>query len=187
MLNKKEFENLFKELKEREKKHDEVLVVSREIIRDCANCIKDIHLGQLNLVKKQVSSIKLKLSKANKEYDYFENNLFTATQEYVEVALLYSILSQNKIPTHKELDVDSVSWLNGLADCTGELRRQFLIALINDQTSKAKKIFGILEEIYEELMTVKFGQSIVGPLKHKQDVLRNVVESCRSELVKYSY
>ncbi len=186
MIDKKVFEEISRELKEREKKHDEVLVVSREIVRDCANAIKDIHLGKLNSVKIQVESIKSKLSKANKEYDYFENNLFTATQEYVEVALLYSILKDNKILTPKQLAVDSSEWLNGLADCTGELRRQFLINLINSDVKKAKQIFNVLEEIYEELSTIKFGQSLVGPLKHKQDVLRSVVESCRSELVKYS-
>ncbi|VVB71132.1 Translin family protein [uncultured archaeon] len=186
MIDRKIFSKIISELTEKEKKHDQVLIISREIIRDCANAIKDIHLGKLNSVEGQVKRIKEKLLKTRKQYADFESNLFTANQEYAEVALLYSILKKEKISSPKNLGVDSITWLNGLADCTGELRRQFLIALIDGQKSKAKHIFSVLEEIYEELMTVKFGQSLVGPLKHKQDVLRSVVESCRSELVKYS-
>ena len=42
-----------------------------------------------------------------------------------------------------------------------------------------------MNEIYDHLMVLKYSGSLVGPLKHKQDMVRGQVEHARSEMLRH--
>ena len=59
----------------------------------------------------------------------FSGMISTALQEYVEIKCLLALLEEQPLPSPRELGVEGIAFLNGLADCVGELRRALQIAL----------------------------------------------------------
>lgn len=167
-----------------EKRQDKVLLLSREIIRDCANSIKCIHSRELKEAEKILLKLGSKIREL-KKYDAGLENVSQQTyQEYVEVMSLYSVLKQKEIPGYKELGVPPVSYLNGLADLIGELRREIQVSLKEGNRDRAEYFFNCMNEVYENLIVIKYASSIVGGLRRKLDVGRIQIEQARSELLK---
>lgn len=175
---------IIKELTEKEKRQDALLQKTREIVRECARAIKCIHLSDLKECKKIVMRLDGEVRELQKIGADFEGITQTALQEYVEVKCLLAFIERRELPSHRELGVPGVVFLNGLADCVGELRRQIQIALRAGNARDAEHFFDAMNEVYDELMTIKFSGSLVGALKRKQDVLRTQIEQARSEILR---
>ncbi|MBI3587883.1 hypothetical protein HY995_04055 [Candidatus Micrarchaeota archaeon] len=177
-------EFIVKEFAEKEKRQDEVLQLSRQIIRESASAIKDIHTGNIAGAKEGLTRIG-GLAAHMREIDHgLENISFQCYQEFVEISSLLAVYEHREFPTHEELKVTPVAYLNGLADCSGELRRALQNSLLAGKKKQAEYYFGKMNELYDNLMLVKFSSSLVGPLKHKQDVLRGQLEAARSEMLR---
>jgi len=173
-------------MSEREKRQDEVLRLQREVIRDCALAIRHLHTGQIKDAEKVAGDAEKKLDKVRKLDSDLKRNSAQCFQEFVEVKSLLALVQRKPVPSMEELDVDAVAYLNGLADTSGELRRAMQIALGDGKRKEAQYYFDCLSELYDNLMLVKFSSSLVGPLKHKQDVVRSQVEQARSEMLRSS-
>ncbi|MEM4254854.1 MAG: hypothetical protein QXR53_00795 [Candidatus Norongarragalinales archaeon] len=175
--------SIAKKLDEMEKRQDSVLMLSREIVRDCANAIKHLHTGALPEAKKLIAQIDAKAKKLSEIKDGFEGSAAIAFQEYVEVKSLIAILEEKPLPDFQALGIDHRQFLSGLADVVGELHRAMLIALRNKDRKKAEYLFDCMESIYDNLMVLKYSSSLVGSLKPKQDSIRGQVEKARGELL----
>ncbi len=181
----KTIEEIVEELKVLEKKQDEALSASRQIIRDCANAIKHLHTGELAQARKAAKELETKImelkGKVGGEFSGITHPIY---QEYTEIMALLAVHERKHLPTYRQLGVPAVSYLNGLADAVGELRRALQIALKNGDEKAAEYFYEKMNEIYENLMLVKFSSSIVRELKRKQDVARQQLEQARSELLR---
>lgn len=166
-----------------EKRQDQVLVLSREIVRDCATAIKHLHTGEMKTAKQLVVEIDAKIKKLSSIKQGFEGTAAIAFQEYVEIKTLIAILEEKPLPDFESLGIDYRQFLSGLADVTGELHRSMLIALRNKNVKKAEYLFDCMETIYDNLMTLKYSSSLVGALKPKQDSIRGQVEKARGQLL----
>ena len=171
-------------LDEKEKRQDKVLALSREIIRDSARAIKDIHLDEAAEAKKAVAALDEKMKEMRKIDEGFRHISNNCYQEYAEIKSLYALLQRKELPSYEELGIDYIPYLTGLADTVGELRRQIQLALRSEKKEDAEYFFNRMNEIYENLMTIKYSSSLVGSLKHKQDVIRGQLEQSRSEMLK---
>lgn len=176
---------IVEELKVLEKKQDEALSASRQIIRDCANAIKHLHTGELAEARKAAKELEGKIAelkgKVGGEFSGITHPIF---QEYTEIMALLAVREKKGLPTHRQLGVPAVAYLNGLADAVGELRRALQISLKNGDEKAAEYFYQQMNEIYENLMLVKFSSSIVRELRRKQDVARQQLEQARSELLR---
>ncbi len=181
----KAIEKIAREFAAKEKRQDAVLQLNRLIVRECASAIKSLHQGDIKQAKVAVAGLKNKIESIKKQSaEDFEGISQTALQEYVEAACLVAYLEKREPPTFDELGVPALPWLTGLADCSGELRRALQLALRDDKLKDAEYYFEQMNELYDNLMTLKFASSLVGPLKRKQDVLRSQLEAARSELLR---
>jgi len=171
-------------LDDREKRQDRVLALSREIIRESAKAIKSIHLEDLGETKRAIAGLDEKIAELKKTdagFGHIANNCY---QEYAEIKSFYAIITRKEIPSYEELGIDFIPYLTGLADTVGELRRQIQLALKAANKKDAEYFFGKMNEIYDNLMVIKYSSSLVGPLKHKQDVIRGQLEQARSEMLR---
>jgi len=175
--------SIAKKLDEMEKRQDSILVLSREIVRDCANAIKNLHTGDLPEAKKICIAVEAKVKKLAGIRQGFEGTSAIAFQEYVELASLIAIIEEKPLPDFEKQGVDYRQFLAGLADVVGELHRSMLIALRNRNRKKAEYLFDCMESIYDNLMVLKYSSSLVGALKPKQDSIRGQVEKARGELL----
>ncbi|HIH21023.1 TPA: hypothetical protein HA244_07190, partial [Candidatus Micrarchaeota archaeon] len=125
----KTISSIAKKLDSMEKRQDEVIVLSRGLIRDCANAIRHLHTGDLKEARALVREIDGKAKKLSEIKQGFEGTASQAFQEYIEIKSLLAILENESLPDFGKLGVDYRQFLSGLADVVGELRRAMLIAL----------------------------------------------------------
>ena len=154
------------------------------MIRECARGIKAIHLNDLDECREIIAELDVKVKKLREIDEGLKNISDSCYQEYVEIKCLLAVYEKQDWPMPEELGVPPLAFLNGLADCSGELRRGIQLALRAGDKKQAEYLFEKLNEIYDNLMLLKFSASLVGGLKRKQDVLRGQIEQARSEMLR---
>jgi translin len=174
-----------KKLDEKDSLREKAIKKCREIIRVCRKAMGGMHGGTIKEEElAEACTLQKELKNILKEYPdlsmagYVEH----ASQELVEGCCLFAILKDNQLPTPEELDVSYSSYLLGLGDVVGELRRNILDLIKTDEMERAEKIFGKMEKIYSILMRFDYPSGFV-PIKKKQDVARQLIERTRGTLL----
>ena len=144
-------ENVFKdirtELKKFENERENVIAVSREVIKLSKLIIYSIHRKDIKNAEGLIKEIKGTVKKIdNKHYDTKIDCV--AFQEYVEALCYYEFVKKGRIPGYKELGVDVEHYLLGLCDLTGELGRKAVNDIINKDYKNVLKIREIVSNIY---------------------------------------
>ena len=172
-----EISNLFDTLYNSREK---ILRLSRNIVRDCSVGIKHIHRKEFSMFQEKKKKIELGLETlcglVNKNPGVFSKFLKTPEQEYTELIVFYSIISDKEIPSPSELKISPINFALGLADVIGELRRYALDNIRNSQTNELNKILESMDEIYTNLFSVDYPVGVTQDLRHKVDVARNIIE-----------
>src|SRR3989344_1097915 len=168
MLDKKEFEDIRKDLKVYEGKREELIRNSRDIIRLSKLAIYSCQRNDLKEAENALKQIKILIKKIPKEY--YDTDIETvAIQEYVEAACFYEYMTSKKIPSRKSLGVEAEHYLLGLCDLTGELVRQAINDVINKRTERAMEIRELVTEIYGEFLKLNLRN---GELRKKADSIK---------------
>lgn len=105
-----------------------------------------------------------------------------AHQELCEAALSHALLHGTPLPSPRDLGVAPTSYLLGLGDVVGELRRFALDRLKVGDVEGANRFLEAMEEIYDELMRFDYPTALVA-IKRKQDIARGLLEKTRGEVV----
>ena len=166
---------------------EQALSASREVIRYSANAIRAVHRGEFEEARQVISRAALRLLETapirqeNPEI-YFAGFLADARKEFSEANITLAVISGNAIPRSNELGVDPSSFLNGLAEVIGELRRYILDSLRRNSFDRCQELMDVMDEIYSILMTVDFPEAVTGGLRHSTDQMRGVLERTRGDL-----
>jgi len=172
-----------KNLSGKEKELDAVLAENRIVVRACSNAIKALHAYDLPEAKKYLAEAEKGLGKIAKYHDHFPGQLDHVYQEYAEARIVLSAIDSRKIPSLDELKVPDVPYLNGLLDAIGELKREMYESLRRGKRKEAGEYFKLMEEIYDELLPLRFSNAILPEFRRKQDVGRMQIEQARGELL----
>lgn len=108
--------------------------------------------------------------------------LHDAEKEYAEARLTVAFVGGYSLPGAEELGVGVAAWLNGLAEAASELRRHLLDRLRGGDTARAEELLGVMEDVYDLLVTVDYPDAITGGLRRTTDALRAVVERSRADV-----
>jgi translin len=175
-----------KEIDEKNEVKEHVLHLSRSIVINCRKAIQKMHQDKTDEAKdliKNTSEIIEELYDTSKKFPdissagYSEN----AAQEFVEASCLYHILNNQDLPDPETLHTSNTSYLTGLCDVVGELRRKALDAMMKNDLDSSHRYLDIMEDIYDAILRFDYPSSLV-PIKRKQDVLRTLVEKTQGEL-----
>jgi len=154
---------------------------TRDVVILCSHSIIAAHKGDLRLarekIKKAGTVLKVNQKKAKNN---FKKYLITPEQEFVEAHSFLAIVENKEIPSLKSLKVSEESYILGLLDCIGELKRFVLDNIRNDQLKKADRIFNVMENLYQALYPFAMYDKIVKETRRKLDVNRILVEETRS-------
>jgi len=175
-----------KEINEKDSVKEQTLRHSRMIIINCRKAIQRMHQNQFNQAKELIHSTGNLIISIHENSDAFPEILSSgfvenATQEYAEASCLYHILQKKDIPGPEQLHISNTSYLMGLCDVVGELRRKTLDALLKGNFTTASELLEIMEAIYDAILRFDYPSSLV-PIKRKQDVSRMLIEKTRGEL-----
>ena len=156
---------------------------SREVIISCSQSIIAVHKGDLKTAKKKVQESKKLLSSLKKKaVGDLKRYLITPEQELVEAFSLIAIFEKKDIPSIKTMGVSNESYILGLLDCIGELKRLIYDKIRTGDSKDASRIFDIMQNLYQCLYPLAIYDKIVKETRRKLDVNRILVEDARSAL-----
>jgi translin len=97
-----------------------------------------------------------------------------ARKEFTEANVTLAVISGGPLPRLEDLGVDPSSYLNGMAEVIGELRRYILDRLRSDEVERCQEMMEVMDEIYGVLVTVDFPEAVTGGLRHTTDAMRGI-------------
>lgn len=159
----------------------------RTLIQTSAKCIRHVHRNQFpeaDVLLSDAKRIAKEAQDALRPYPelYHAGFLHDAEKEMVEAAAVLAIVRGEKYPTADELKVGVMAYLNGMGEAASETRRFALDEMRKGKLDEAERILGLMEGIYDELITFDYPDGMTGGLRRTCDALRPVIERTRSDL-----
>ena len=179
-------ENAILSIEEKDTTKEEVLRCTRKLNRVSGRAINN--LIKNDSVEKELSEAKhlagdiVKLMKKLSPLTSW-SIVQPGIEEYCEFLIFYSILNCKKIPSYTDLDIPAWLWLLSLGDVIGELRRYILNKLLKKEIAKAKFYLQIMECLYSMIVGLTFSKAIIGSLRNKIDIARNILERTEGDVL----
>ncbi|MEM1586540.1 MAG: hypothetical protein QXX99_01585 [Candidatus Bathyarchaeia archaeon] len=104
-------------------------------------------------------------------------------QEYSEAKIFLDLVKNKTFIGPKDVGVPGESYVLGLADVIGELRRRALDLIRSDNVKDAERCLDLMETIYNELMGCDELQALIPGLRRKCDIARRIMEATRSDII----
>lgn len=167
---------------------ERMIHVSREISVMIRNGFKMIYKGEYNKLDSQIKIINSKIvdvmaTLREDEYDILSRILYDPLKEYVELILLYSIVSRDSSLLSYIGEIDPRIVLDGYVDLMGELLRLVQKAISDSNCMEALKIIQLCEEIYMEFYISQIGNYLYRDHKRKSDRMRSILERVKSDYI----
>ena len=171
-------------------KHDareRSLAASRDATRHAANAIRAVHREERDLAAELIGRARQSLAEAEDacsghpavEHAGF---LADARKEYVEACATDALVAGAPLPGPDDLGTDEATYLNGLAEAVGELRRRVLDRLRVGDLAEAEALLGAMDDIYALLTTIDFPDGVTGGLRRSTDMVRGITERTRGDV-----
>jgi translin len=174
-------------LDERHAARERALPAARRAIRFCANAIRALHRGEMELAAQLTADARAALDEGfaateGEPQIRYGGYLQDAEKEYAEALITRAIVTSNPIPGPDECGVDDAPYLGGVADAIGEGRRHLLDLLRTGDVAKAERVLALMEDLYDLLVTIDYPDAITLHLRRSTDVARSLIEKTRGDL-----
>ncbi len=166
---------------------DKVLAQARLLTRYCANAIRAVHRDErsyadenLRVARELVNSLRAVLA----EYPdlYYAGYAQDALKEYAEASIVCALVVNSQLPSPEELGLEYPTYLQGLAESVGELRRRCMDILRHGHSNEAERLLIHMDDIYAVLVTMDYPDAITGGLRRLTDIARGVTERTRGDM-----
>ncbi len=166
---------------------DAALTRSRALIRHSANAIRAIHRGESELAHQHLSDGKALVDEMKRDLTAFPDLYYAgytqdAIKEFCEATLTTAYVENREIPTPDEMGVIYATYLRGMAETPGELRRRCMDILRMGYSDEAERLLLQMDEIYSVLVTMDYPDAVTNGLRRQTDLLRGIVERTRADL-----
>jgi len=160
---------------------------TRQLTRRAANAIRAIHRGEREQAEESMRAadgIVDVLLEALADFPefYFSGYTQDALKEYVEARLTINFLENEVLPSPEEMRVEYSTYMRGLAETIGEMRRRCLDILRKGYSDEAERMLEIMDEIYALLVTIDYPDAITYGLRRQTDMVRGIIERTRADL-----
>ena len=161
---------------------------ARTLTRHCANAIRATHReeGELALQNlHQARDLAEALRADLHDYPdlYYAGYTQDSLKEYAEANIVFALVSKNDLPNPEELGLEYATYLQGLAEAAGELRRRCLDILRHGHSEEAERLLSHMDDIYAILVTMDYPDAITGGLRRLTDIVRGVTERTRGDMM----
>ncbi len=160
---------------------------SREAVRAAANAIRAIHRDERERAHELMAVSRDALDRAVAAADQFPDVLYggfiqDAAKEYAEAQVTAAAIAGGPWPDPNKLRVDDASWLHGLAEAVGELRRRCLDLIRGEQLDEAERVLQLMDDVLACLVTIDVPDALTRGLRRATDGARAVTERTRGDL-----
>ena len=176
-----------KDLSAKDEAREKMLPLCRDAIRYSGNAIRAVHRQEFDKSEELLKSARNMLDEAEKVVkSCTELNgtgiIRDAQKELTEANITFALVKGRRIPSPRQLKVDTAAYLNGLGEAVGEIRRYLLDAMRKGDLSRGEELLSIMDDIYSVLVTMDYPDGITGGLRRTTDMVRGVLERTRSDL-----
>ena len=166
---------------------DQALAQARLLTRHCALAIRAVHREETGVMQEHLSeahAIANQLRADLAEYPdlYYAGYTQDALKEYAEANITCALILQQTLPAPQDLEIPAFTYLNGLAESIGELRRRCLDILRHGYSQEAERLLGHMDDIYAVLVTMDYPDAITNGLRRQTDVVRSIIERTRGDV-----
>jgi translin len=180
-------ERIHKSFEARTSARDNALGQARTLTRHCANAIRAIHREENELAQAQIAEGRQLVDALRKnlaEYPdlYYAGYTQDALKEFSEANLVYALINDHPLPSPQDLGLENATYLQGLAESVGELRRRCLDILLHGHSQEAERLLAHMDDIYSILVTMDYPDAITGGLRRLTDIVRGITERTRGDM-----
>ena len=149
---------------------DQALAKARRLTRACSLAIRAVHRDDKEVMEAQLTEARsladnLRGELAGHPDLYHAGYSQDALKEFVEANVTCALIQNLPLPTPEELGVEEATYLNGLAEVVGELRRRTLDILRHGYSQEAERLLSTMDEIYAVLVTMDYPEAITNGLR----------------------
>lgn len=180
-------ERIHKSFDARTAARDRALAQTRLLTRYCANAIRAVHREEYELADENLTQARELASSLRSDLapyaDLFHSGYTQdALKEYAEASIVYALVRDEPLPTPEALSLEHATYLQGLAEAVGELRRRSLDLLRLGHSQDAERLLSCMDDIYTVLVTMDYPDAITGGLRRLTDIARGVTERTRGDM-----
>jgi translin len=166
---------------------DQALAQSRSLTRFCSNAIRAVHREETAVADDNLNEARLLVDAIQSglaQYPDLYHAGYTqdALKEYAEAKIVSALILGNSLPGPEDLGLEYATYLKGLAESAGELRRRCLDILRHGYSDEAERLLNHMDDIYSVLVTMDYPDAITGGLRRLTDIVRSINERTRGDM-----
>jgi translin len=169
------------DLKDVEERREKLIKGTRDVISICSKSIIAMHHDQMEKAEMNMQQAKIMLDEFRQ---YSKTDLYryvsVAEQEIVEAYGLKSVIQNSAIPSMRDLNVSGPSYITGLLDCIGEIKRMVYDKMRTGRAEDAAKLFYLMQDIYSSIYPFAVYDHLVSGMRRKLDVAKMLIEDVRA-------
>ncbi|MCK4245366.1 MAG: haloacid dehalogenase, partial [Candidatus Omnitrophica bacterium] len=145
------------------------------------------HRGQLqksSKLLKEVDKLLKPTRESLKEHPdiYYGGFLQAAEKEYAEASIFFSIVKKQPLPAPQDLKVGESSYLCGMGEAIGEMRRYILDSIRKDKLADCERMLSLMDELYYFLFSFDYPEPLIKGLRRTTDSARGIIERTRADV-----
>lgn len=166
---------------------DQALTSARALTRACALSIRAVHRDDTDVMQQHLGEAGLlatRLRTGLADYPDLFSAGYTqdALKEFAEARITCALVRKEALPTPEDLDLPYNTYLKGLAESIGEMRRRCLDMLRQDNSAEAERLLGLMDDIFSILVTMDYADAITNGLRRQTDIARAIIERTRGDI-----
>ncbi|HEX7540760.1 MAG TPA: haloacid dehalogenase [Anaerolineales bacterium] len=166
---------------------DKALGQARALTRACALSIRAVHRDETDVMQAHLDDARqlaeaLHTDLADYPAFYYAGYTQDSLKEFAEASITCALIRHQPLPTPEELNLPPNTYLNGLAESVGEMRRRCLDMLRQDNSPEAERLLGHMDDIFAILVTMDYPDAITNGLRRQTDVIRAIIERTRGDV-----
>jgi translin len=176
-----------KDFDARNQARERALAQTRHLTRFCANAIRAVHRDDLPGVQENLAEARNLVQTLQTDLAAYPDIYHTgytqdALKEYAEASIASALIANQGLPSPEELRLEYATYLKGLAETSGELRRRCLDILRHGHSEEAERLLGYMDDIYAVLVTMDYPDALTGGLRRLTDLVRGINERTRGDM-----
>lgn len=180
-------EHIRRDFDEQTAARDKALAQARALTRECALSIRAVHRQETDVMQghlNEAGRIAAELRTGLEPYPDLYHSGYTqdALKEYAEASITCALILHQPLPTPQDLGLVPHTYLNGLAETVGELRRRILDILRHGYSEEVETLLGHMDDIFSVLVTMDYPDAITYGLRRQTDVARSIIERTRGDV-----
>jgi translin len=166
---------------------DKALALARALTRECALSIRAVHREETDVMQGHLDEARRLAAELVTGLDPYPDLFHTgytqdALKEFAEASITCALILHQDLPSPQDIGIIPHTYLNGLAEVIGELRRRILDILRHGYSEEVELLLGHMDDIFSILVTMDYPDAITYGLRRQTDVARSIIERTRGDV-----